>query len=112
MVIFSGWGILAFGLAAVIPAVTTIGFSAAMGDPQYYKTHGWPTAVGLWITAVVVWFLGRWLNRVEMREVRDRKTGEVKVVPSGGGHTFFFVPMQYAAVLWFGVGIYMLLNPG
>jgi hypothetical protein len=109
---WTGWGGLAYGFAAIIPAATTILASIFIGDPNYYKTHGWPTAVGLWITAGVVWVLGRWLNRPWPRAVRDARTGREALVQSGGGHRFLFLPMHYWAVFWAAMGFYILFNPG
>jgi hypothetical protein len=104
---WTGWGGLAWGFAAIIPAATTILGSMLMGDPNYYKTHGWPTSIGLWITAGVVWVLGRWLDRARPRPDGDARTGREELVQSGGVHRFLFVPMQYWAVLWAGMGFYV-----
>ncbi len=112
MVIFSGWGILALVLAGVIPAVTAIVTSMIVGDPQYHKTHGWPVAVGLWVAAVLIWVIGYRLNRIRYEDSVNPHTGVAEKLEIGGGHTLFFVPMQYWAIVWAGVGVYWLTKLG
>jgi hypothetical protein len=111
VIIFSGWGILALVLAAVIPAIVAVSASMIVGDPQYHKTNGWPAAFGLWIAAVLIWVIGRRLNRIRWEESVHPHTGVVEMLETGGGHTLFFVPMQYWAFVWAGIGMYWFLKP-
>src|SRR5215207_7842747 len=76
MIVWSGLGFLAgvivLGVLAGVQYATGIWFN----DPRYYQTHGWPKMAGLLISAVIVWFVGNYLNRRGERVLVDPKTGE------------------------------------
>ena len=81
---------------------------AAFQDDRYYQTHGWPKAAASWLAAAIVGPLGRWMNRGEARELVDPQTGEVVRLQRQGGHTLFFIPMEWWGVI-FGVLGFVLL---
>lgn len=56
--------------------------------------------VGSLLSAAAVWPLGRWMNRTESRHLVDPETGQHVELQTGGGHTLFFIPMQYRAPIW------------
>jgi hypothetical protein len=111
MIIWSGWGFLAAVIGFGCLLLTEYSVEAAMQDEQYYQNHGWPKFVGFVVAAVVVWPVGRALNRYQPgRELIDANTGERVVLPaSGGGHTLFFVPMEYWAALFVVIGLVFLV---
>lgn len=62
-------------------------------------------AIGSLIGAVVLWPLGRWMNTPGSRTIVDLQTGQLVELPTGGGHTLFFIPMQYWAFIWPLIGL-------
>jgi hypothetical protein len=106
MIIWSGWGFLAAVIGFGCVLLSEFGVEAAMNDDQYYQNNGWPKLVALLVAAVIVWPIGRTLNRPRPeREITLPNTGERVVVQSGGGHSLFFIPMQYWAPLFVVLGI-------
>jgi hypothetical protein len=61
--------------------------------------------VSLWLAAAIVWPLGRALNRRTERQLLDPASGRWVVIRSGGGHSLFFLPVQYWAVIYFVLGV-------
>lgn len=95
MIVWSGLGFL----TAIIVLACLVGVEHAteswFNDPRYYQANGWPKLAGLLVSAVIVWFVGNYLNRRGDRILVDPKTGEQVVLDAR--HTFFFIPMQYFA---------------
>ena len=109
MIIWSGWGFVVAVIGIGCLLLTELGVEAAMKDDQYYQNNGWPKLVALLIAAVIVWPLGRALNRPRPgRELIDTNTGERVVLPSGGGHSLFFIPVEYWAPLLVVLGVVLL----
>jgi hypothetical protein len=109
MIIWNGWGFLAAVIAFACWLVTEIGVEAAMNDEEYYQNHGWPKLLGFLVAAVIVWPLGRALNRKRPeRELVDPQTGERVILKSGGGHTLFFIPIEYWAPIFVVLGVVFL----
>ena len=100
VIIWSGWGIVAgfVGVASLI--LTQVVINAATNDEQFYAVHGWPKLLSLWVAAVVVWLVGRALNRRAERRLWDPAMGRWVLVRSGGGHSLFFVPVQYWWIIY------------
>jgi outer membrane biosynthesis protein TonB len=73
------------------------------------KAKGKAYGVALIAGAVVLWPLGRWMNRTETQHLLDPATGAPVEVQSGGGHTLFFIPMEYWALFWAVGGAFKLL---
>ncbi|MHB1425365.1 MAG: hypothetical protein ACYC3I_19515 [Gemmataceae bacterium] len=85
-----------------------VAVNAVMQDDGYYQTHGWPKLLGLWIAAAVTWPLGRLMNRHEEKQLLDPETGDTVIVRSGGGHSLFFIPVEYWAVIFLILGVMFL----
>jgi hypothetical protein len=111
MIVWSGWGILVAVVAVVSFLVTGFVINAAMQNDQYYETHGWPklVAFAFAVAALIVWPLGRAFNRPRPdRGLLDPRTGEPAVMTPGGGHTLFFIPMEYWAPILLVLGVVFL----
>jgi hypothetical protein len=67
-------------------------------------------AVGCLIAAGVLWPLGRWMNTTETRLLVDAQTGEPVELHSGGGHTLFFIPLEYWAFIWPVIGLFKFIS--
>ncbi len=105
MVIWTRWGIVVGLLGFACLILTQLGVNAAMQDGRFYQDHGWPKMLGLWIAAATSWPLGRYMNRDTERHLVDPASGQLVAVHSGGGHTLFFVPVQYWWVVFLILGV-------
>src|SRR5262245_58175594 len=95
LIIWSGWGFLAGVVGVACLIVTQVAVNAAMHDHQVSASHAWAQVLSFWLAAGVMVPLGRALNRRTERELLDPRSGRRVVVHSGGGHSLFFVPVQY-----------------
>jgi hypothetical protein len=88
-----GAGILVpiFAVGALMGAQAAV--NAVFADPQYYRTHEWPKLAGMSVGAVLIWTVGRVLNRKQS-------------VPYS---TFFWIPMEYWAIALVVVGVLLSL---
>jgi hypothetical protein len=114
MVIWSGFGFLVglIWLATLVGArIVVDGFT---GEPDFYSTHRWPTFVAYAIAAGIVWPLGRAINRKrpesEVIEMVGPDTQRSVVTYAGGGHSFFFIPIEYWAPIFLVAGIFFALR--
>jgi hypothetical protein len=105
LIIWSGWGFLAGVVGVACLIVTQVAVDAATHDEQFYSSHHWVQGLGFWLAAGVVLPLGRALNRRTERELVDPQTGRWVVLRSGGGHSLFFVPVQYWWVIYLVLGV-------
>jgi hypothetical protein len=103
-VIWSGRGIVAGLVGFACLFLTQAAVNAGTHDGRFYASHGWPKLLGLWVAAALVWPLGRALNRRTERRLLDPGSGRWVLVRSGGGHSLFFVPVQYWAVIYLILG--------
>jgi hypothetical protein len=109
MIIWSGWGFLVAIVGIGCLVLTELGVEAAMNDDKFYQNNGWPKLVAFLVAAVIAWPLGRALNRGQSeRELIDPNTGERVVMKSGGGHSLFFIPVEYWALVFMVLGIVFL----
>lgn len=70
------------------------------------KANGF--GVGSLLAAGALWPLGLWLNRTDTRTLVDQQSGQAVELGEGGGHTLFFIPLEYWAFLWAVIGLYKL----
>jgi hypothetical protein len=109
MLIWNGWGFLVAVIGFACLLVTQIVVNAAMQDDEYYQTTGWPKLVAFVVATIIIWPVGRAFNRKRPdRELIDVNTGERVVLSSGGGNSFFFVPMEYWAAIFLVLGVVFL----
>jgi len=108
MVIWSRWGLLVVVILVAGFVASQVFVSAVFQDQQYYQSHAWPKAAGAWAAAVVLWPLGRYMNRVEHRQLWDLHANRAVTLRTGGGHTLFFLPMEYWSILCVLLGVALL----
>ena len=102
MIIWNGWGILVAFIGFACLLLTEFTVDGVMQNDQYFRRNGWPKFVASAVAAIITWFVGRAFNRKRPgRELIDGKTG-------GGGHSLFFIPMEYWAVIFLAIGILAL----
>lgn len=72
------------------------------------KKNGY--AIGCFAAAVALWPLGRQMNASKFALVQDPQTGQFVEGQVGGGHTMFFIPLEYWAFIWPVLGLFKLLS--
>jgi hypothetical protein len=87
-----GWG--ALGLFPLVVATVVFGMSLEMGIE--HRGDGPQTGAVLAAIALVLWWLGRRLNR-GVRKFRE------------AGHSLFMIPLQYYGIPLFAAGIFLTI---
>ena len=95
MIIWKGYGILAL----LIPLALIIICGSLI------RSNGIGYLLGGATSAGVLWFFGRGLNREVSREYTDADTGKRVQILAPPAHTLYFIPMQYWAFVWLGIGV-------
>lgn len=85
--------VVTFGILISLQLLT----ESCSGNEQYFKEHSWPSAIGLLISGVIIWFLGTRFNGAPTRVLVDKKSGED--IALRDRHTFFFIPMEYCGLI-------------
>jgi hypothetical protein len=112
MIIWSRFGIVAL----VIPIILILMAQSVVPpwsdhDPDSVKrAKSAGFTFGALFSAAVLWPLGRGMNMTERRKLIDPKTGEMVEMEYGGGHTLFFIPIQYWAFIWIAIGLYRFFS--
>ena len=103
MIVWKGYGIL----VPIATILVCLGMQLGLDNlfyKGYYNTEKWPIPLALSISAVIIWFVGRRLNKDTERTLVDPKTGEeVKLVTN---HTFFWIKVEYWAPIVFILGLW------
>ncbi len=94
--IWRGKGILVLIITVVMFVVLQGVTGVVFGDPRYSVTHSWVEGAACLLSAIPVYFLGRYLNNREGRMVIDKATG--KEFELKRRHDLFFIRMEYWAV--------------
>lgn len=95
---------LVYGILAAL--VTNIVTSKIFDEVNYFQTHSWAQAMGLWLAGVGCWFTGRSLNGRPGRTVTDKATGaDVILKPD---HSLFFIKLEYWGPILFVIGCLVL----
>lgn len=96
MIFWRGWGIIGIIFPILISALlVSLGFS----DENFQ----WFYFIGLTLSAIPVWFIGKRLNRDKDEIFTNERTGERFKL--GNRHTLFFIPLQYFAIIYPILGI-------
>lgn len=93
MIIWRGLGILVPIIAVVITLLASLQVNLITGNPDYSKWHYWPKAVGAVAAAVLIWFVGKYLNSRPGKVVIDKNTGREMILRKT--HDLFFVKFEY-----------------
>jgi hypothetical protein len=95
MIVWRGWGILVAIVAAVAVALVQVGSNALFGEGTYARHSDWLFPLGLLLAALLIWPLGRRLNRGGERTLLDPATGQPVVMRRD--HSLFFIRMEHWA---------------
>jgi hypothetical protein len=109
MIIFTGLGFLAVLLPIFIYTGTQYVVNAIMGNNMYFTENAWPKFVGVLIGGIVVWFLGKHLNKNKAQVLIDKETGKEVVLKKT--HTLFFIPMEYWGPIVILIGLITAFTP-
>lgn len=96
MVFWRGWGII-----GILFPILVSGILAALGLSD--ENSKWFYFIGLTLSAIPVWFIGKRLNKDKDEVFMNERTGQQFKL--GNRHTLFFIPLQYFAVLYPLLGI-------
>jgi hypothetical protein len=97
MIVWRGWGFLAFVIPLGLGTLVEQAGKAMLDDGAWYFQSGFC------VSLPIVWFLGRWLNNKPEKILIDPGSGEQVVLR--GGHSLFWIPLQY----WAFVGLAMMV---
>ena len=106
--IWRGMGILVLIITVVMLVLLQGITGVAFGDPHYSTTHTWVVGAACLLSAVAVYFLGRYLNNREGRIMIEKSTG--KEFELKRKHDLFFIRMEYWAVPLAVGGIFLLFS--
>ena len=102
MIVWKGFGILIPVLAFLAVfcgqlVQDALGFETPAGqDLSMQAALIWRT-IPLFIASVIIWFLGKQLNKKHVTTYTDGKTGEEVEQVRQEQHSLFFIPFQYWA---------------
>lgn len=88
MIIWNGLGIL----VVLIDAICISGISAIAGDDPN-RTHNWPIAIGLLLSAIFVTIVGYYLRKQPGRTLIDPESGQKVIFKRND--SLFFIPVFY-----------------
>ena len=104
MIIWSGFGFLVPLIVFLTMHVTGNAFRVIGGDRG---TLGLQMFIGLTTAAVIVWLLGKYLNRTY--EI-DKETGEKNFLDDPSYHSLFFIPMHWWSPVLIVTGVLALIK--
>lgn len=96
MIFWKGWGIIGIAFPILVAAVI-----ASLGSTD--DNYNWYYFIGLTLSAIPVWFIGKHLNRNKDEVYTNERTGQRFTL--GNSHTLFFIPLQYYAIVYPILGI-------
>ncbi|AIQ11422.1 hypothetical protein [Paenibacillus durus] len=104
MIIWKGWGILV--LPIVVAAIFLSNFALGLFVSVDSLAENAILGLGLVLSAVPIWFIGKLLNNRSQRVMIDKETGQEFMV--GNVHSFFFIRMEYCSFVAAVFGILFL----
>lgn len=94
MLIWRGWGILVPFISSVIIILFHLGLPGGLIPYEYTDLS---TTIGVVVNSLVLWFLGKRLNRPTGDVYIHKETGEEVVIRPN--HSFFFIKIEYWAFI-------------
>ena len=106
--LFTGWGpivivvflCIVFGVQSLVMHLTS--------ERRFFIVHPFMGLLVLALAAIVVWFLGRFMNRKPLVAMELDKHGR-KLVPKAR-HTIWFIPAEYWGPILFVVMTFIILR--
>jgi len=106
MLVWKGWGFLVFLIPLFCSLLIQFILDSNFGD-GFYKSTSWTMPLVFIFSAVPTCILGYKLNNKAGRIVVDIETNER--IELKEKHSFFWIPMQYWAVIIIGISAWMYL---
>lgn len=107
MIIWRGWGIL---VVLIVGLFELIGYTLIV-EPLGLDTKSTSADIIGYLlflpAAVVIWFVGKYLNGKSKRVVIDKETGQEITLPVA--HSLFFVRMEYWAIIFAALSIILCI---
>lgn len=101
MIIWSGFGIVVPLIGLLCLVLSQIATDAILGE-GYFGGSTWAKLLAFAITALALWFCGRWMNKPTGEVFINKETGEeFQKIPN---HSLFFIPVQYWAFVIIALG--------
>ena len=89
MIIWRGLGFLVAVIVFANSLIANLITNIITGSETYWEEHQWPLALSLVVSAIICWFLGKYLDGRKGRILIDKETGEE--VRVGSVHELFFI---------------------
>ena len=98
------------GLVLLIPIIACLIMNfvtaKAFNETTYFQDNLWPKVAALWLTGIISWFVGRYLNTRPERIVIDRETG--REVRQRLVHDFLFIRIEYWGIIFAVIGLCLI----
>ena len=89
-----GWLVPVVVFAALI--LSQLSVDAVYGD-GFYTANAWPKQAASMVAAILVGFIGIYLNHTKRQIQVDEETGQV--LGKAPSHSLFFIPIEYWALI-------------
>ena len=99
MIIWNGKGYLVAVIIFGCSLITELVSERIYQDDRYYQTHSVPLASAFLMAGIIIWIVGRQLNKQKVKTLVDKQTGEEVVLKNN--NSFFFIAMEYWAPIMF-----------
>lgn len=104
MIIWKGWGILVIPIALLGILLSSLVSSLFVsGDVLKSSAGNIIIGIGFLLSAIGIWFIGKWFHSRSQRIMIDRETG--KEYNMGRTHSLFFIRMEYWSIVAVILGI-------
>ncbi len=103
MIVWRGWGILVIIIAALFQALVQLVIGMLNIGADGTMTGKIFTMAGFLAAALVIWQLGKYLNRSEGNVYIDKETGEEVII--NRQHSLFGIKMEYWAFILPVIGV-------
>lgn len=98
--IYSGLGILAVGIYLIIFFAFWFVTGYFTGDPKFFSNHVLLPVFSFAVAGAAVWFIGRWMNKLNPLQIIEFNEGERRTV-SKPRHTIYTLEMEYWGIIFF-----------
>jgi len=108
MLIWKGWGILAFLIPFAFALLGQFGFDSIYDKGFYKMNSSWTVPFVLLLSTPLIYFIGNKLNNKPGRLLTDPETNEQVILKDT--HDLFWIPLQYWGFIIAGISIFMYMH--
>jgi len=101
-IIWHGLGLLIPMIVAAVFIAVIYAVDAITKYDSYCSAHYWPKALAMFLSAVIVWFLGRFIRTKKFCVGKDQDGKKVYAVQQ---HSLYLLSFEYWAFVLIGLGI-------